>query len=74
MLNRMSNPFSRKNPLWFHLGKGPEELVGEDGAAEAVVEQGAEIGRHEGSSAGAPSPDSVLPTSPSVSMTLDPPY
>lgn len=39
----MSNPFSKKNHSGFHLGKGPAKLVGEDGAAEAVVEQGTEI-------------------------------
>lgn len=70
----MSNPFSKKNPLWFSPGQGTGIIGGEDGASEAVVEQGTEIGRHEGSSAGAPGPDSVLVTRPSVSMTQDPPY
>lgn len=50
----MSNAFSKKNPLWFHLGQGPEELVGEDGQRWVLVESGAEIGGPEGPSSEAP--------------------
>jgi hypothetical protein len=30
ILNPMSNAFSQKNPPWFSIGQGMEELIGKD--------------------------------------------